>query len=92
MIDALRRLGSTPHLERVLPEALAGRDIDVRDIDVMAFAVTRNLLRHAVQCWNRHAHPWGGGGGRGGGRRGGGGGGGGGAGGEGWAGGMGGRG
>ncbi|WP_280337661.1 hypothetical protein, partial [Nocardia wallacei] len=75
MIDALRRLGSTPHLERVLPEALAGRDIDVRDIDVMAFAVTRNLLRHAVQCWNRHAHPWGGAAGGGGAGRGGGGGG-----------------
>lgn len=35
VIDALRRLGSAPHLERVLPEALAGREVDV-----VAFAVT----------------------------------------------------
>ncbi|WP_280276229.1 maleate cis-trans isomerase family protein [Nocardia wallacei] len=35
VIDALRRLGSVAHLERVLPEALAGRDVDV-----VAFAVT----------------------------------------------------
>ncbi|MBF6172195.1 maleate cis-trans isomerase family protein [Nocardia blacklockiae] len=33
--DALRRLGSAAHLERVLPDALAGRQVDV-----LAFAVT----------------------------------------------------
>ena len=35
VIDAVRRLGSAAHLERVLPEALAGHEADV-----VAFAVT----------------------------------------------------
>ncbi len=35
VVDALRRLGSAAHLERTLPGALAGRDVDA-----VAFAVT----------------------------------------------------